>query len=289
MKKFNLYYSSIGTHWDIACIADSGAFQSISDDIQKLMTQFESNYSRFREDSLLARLNKMRILDSEDHHLVAMINIGELYRTLSGGYFSIFVGSQLENLGYGKNFSEVLDSNEESSVIISGDTIELRGSKNIGLGGVGKGYLIGLIQQYFIDRGIQEYCINGGGDIAISQNYIGTFGPILLQHPFHRDEYFMQLPLLRGALAGSGNMYRTWKDKKGNIIGHLIDPTTGEPAHTGVISAHVYHNDPLIADIMATTFFVMPLEKIDELAKLMGVEYCLVLDDLRCIKSVGFC
>lgn len=290
MQKLVIHNQYIGTHREIACFVEGEQFQIISYYIDNLMKQFESNFSRFREDSLISELNRNRVLSSDNKDLFAMLQIGELYRTLSSGYFSIFVGSDLERLGYGKGEKQNNPlRDKECGIFLWDHTVQLHWNKNIDLGGIWKWYLIQLIKRYFESMWIYRYCINWWGDIAISQESIQDFGPLLLQHPLYTDEYFMSLNVLSGALAWSGNMYRTWKDDTWNVVWHLIDPITWEPAHTGVISAHVYHNDPLIADILATTFFVMPLEKIDELAKLVGVEYCLVLDDLRFIKSMGFC
>jgi thiamine biosynthesis lipoprotein ApbE len=56
----------------------------------------------------------------------------------------------------------------------------------------------------------------------------------------------------------------------------LIDPITGKPAQNGLLSVHVLHSDIIVADILATAFFVLPMEDIDGVAVMCGAEYCLV-------------
>lgn len=290
MEKLHIQNQYIGTHRDIVCFVEEERYQIISDYIDNLMKEFESNFSRFRKDSLLSMLNEKRVLINSNKDLLAMLQIGELYRTLSGGYFSVFVGSDLENLGYG--WSNLLKwsviDNADSKLMFDEQKITLVWYKNVDLWWIGKWYLIQLIQEYFESQCINLYYINGWGDIAISQDTIDYFGPILLQHPLHEDEYFASIPLLHGSLAWSGNMYRKWKNSEWEIIWHLIDPHTGKPAHTGIISTHVYHESPLVADILATTFFVMPMDGIEDLAKMLGAEYCVVLEDLTLVKSIWF-
>jgi thiamine biosynthesis lipoprotein ApbE len=101
MEKLRIQNQYIGTHRDIVCFVESEKRQIISDYIDNLMKQFEADFSRFRKGSLLSILNEKRVLPNSNKDLLAMLQIGELYRTLSGGYFSLFVGSDLENLGYG--------------------------------------------------------------------------------------------------------------------------------------------------------------------------------------------
>lgn len=290
MEKQELHFQAIGTHRHIQFVVETGKFQIISDYIDNLMTDFELRFSRFRDNSLVSKLNCERIMVSSDADFLAMLQIWELYRKLSHWYFSLFVWTALEKNGYGATKNIVVDHaiDEDCRIDYNDTSIQIIGNKNIDLWGIGKWYLIRCIKDYFELLWIEEYCINGGGDIAISQNKLDLFGPILLQHPLHEDEYFESISLLHGSFAWSGNMYRTRKNKEWAIVWHLIDPHTGEPANTGVLSTHVLHEDPLIADILATTFFVMPTDSIENLAMITGARYCLVMEDLSCTKSDDF-
>lgn len=75
MEKYELHFQAIGTHRHIQFVVEAGVFQSISDYIGNLMTDFELRFSRFRDDSLVSRLNKERMIVSSDADFLAMLQI----------------------------------------------------------------------------------------------------------------------------------------------------------------------------------------------------------------------
>ena len=65
---------------------------------------------------------------------------------------------------------------------------------------------------------------------------------------------------------------------------HLIDPYTQKPAKSQLLAVYV-HEDIRIADMLATTFFVAPIEKIDNIAKQFNAEFFIIFDDMSSILS----
>ena len=68
------------------------------------------------------------------------------------------------------------------------------------------------------------------------------------------------LQLNRKSLATSGN-YRKFYEKNGIKYAHTINPRTGYPAISNLLSATVIADDCMTADAYATAFMVMGLEK----------------------------
>jgi len=75
MQKQELHFQAIGTHRHIQFVVEAGMFQIIADYIDNLMTDFELRFSRFRDDSLVSRLNKGRRVVSSDADFLAMLQI----------------------------------------------------------------------------------------------------------------------------------------------------------------------------------------------------------------------
>jgi hypothetical protein len=75
MQKQELHFQAIGTHRHIQFVVEAGKFQIISDYVDNLMTDFELRFSRFRDDSLVSRLNKERMIESSDADFLAMLQI----------------------------------------------------------------------------------------------------------------------------------------------------------------------------------------------------------------------
>lgn len=62
------------------------------------------------------------------------------------------------------------------------------------------------------------------------------------------------------ALAVSGN-YRNYKEFMGEKYGHIIDPRTGKPSKSKIVSAAVFADDCAIADAYATAFMIMGIDE----------------------------
>ena len=79
--------------------------------------------------------------------------------------------------------------------------------------------------------------IDAGGDIAISGPQLdGSPWPIGISNPLQPDQHFETLKITAGGVATSGRDYRRWQ-KGGAWQHHIIDPRTGLPAQTDVLSA----------------------------------------------------
>ena len=242
-----------------------------------MILSFEHRYSRFREDSLVYHYNQSHILP-DDADFLRMLAIGEKYRELTDGYFSLRVGGYLEELGYGKQ--QILHRKRSPSF----DKDE---QKLLDLWWIGKGYLIDMIAQYIQSQGISRYMINGGGDILISQERIEDFGKIGLQDPSHPEQIFAEVSILQGALAWSGIQHRKRNTSTGQQH-HLINPKTWKPVDNGILSLFIRHQSIIVADIMATALFVMPIDQIESTAMRVGVDFCIVFEDRTSVQSRGF-
>ena len=82
------------------------------------------------------------------------------------------------------------------------------------------------------------------------------------------------------AVVTSGGYERYFTDDDGTVYWHIIDPSTGYPAHSGVVSATVVGKDATVCDALSTAFFVMGAEGAKEYRDRYGeAEYILVMED----------
>jgi thiamine biosynthesis lipoprotein len=61
--------------------------------------------------------------------------------------------------------------------------------------------------------------------------------PLLVDDPFSRGEPLHEFALEQGAVATSGIGRKSWLGADDRPRHHLLDPSTGEPAWTGVVQA----------------------------------------------------
>lgn len=114
-------------------------------------------------------------------------------------------------------------------------------------GGLAKGLFADVLAERL--AGHASFAINCAGDIAIGGAAGGT-RPIRVQSPF--DERILHtFELERVGVATSGIGRRSWIDANGRPAHHLIDPSTGEPAFTGIVQVTALAASALVAEIRA--------------------------------------
>ena len=95
-------------------------------------------------------------------------------------------------------------------------------------GGAGKGLCADAVAHRL--GGYGRYLIDCGGDIAV-----GGIGAQV--RPFAVD---VEHPLTGSGIATSGVNVRIWRDQTGGYAHHLLDPSTGRPAWTGLVGATAF-------------------------------------------------
>jgi thiamine biosynthesis lipoprotein len=121
----------------------------------------------------------------------------------------------------------------------------------IDTGGSGKGLAADLAADQL--AGYSSFVVDAGGDLRL-----GGDGPparlIRIDHPLG-DGPAHEFALDRGAVATSGMKTRLWRTESG-FAHHLIDPSTGMPAWTGVIQATSLGFTTLEAETLAKMAFL---------------------------------
>jgi thiamine biosynthesis lipoprotein len=119
----------------------------------------------------------------------------------------------------------------------------------IDTGGTGKGLAADAVARRL--GGYGRFAIDCGGDIAVG-------GPAALANPYVIDvqhpltgEVVHRLRVRSGGVATSGIDRRVWQRADGSFAHHLIDPSTGVPAWTGLIAATALAPSALEAETYA--------------------------------------
>jgi thiamine biosynthesis lipoprotein len=97
--------------------------------------------------------------------------------------------------------------------------------------------------------------VDAGGDIAArGRRHLDEPWPIAVTDPRAADGHEIDLPTLvllsAGGIATSGRDHRRWR-RHGRTQHHIIDPSTGRPTDTDVLTATVIAADAVAAEIMA--------------------------------------
>jgi thiamine biosynthesis lipoprotein len=126
-------------------------------------------------------------------------------------------------------------------------------------GGTGKGLAADLASARL--SGYASFVVDAGGDLRLGGE-LPVPREVRIDHPFAAEPAH-SFHLDRGAVATSGIKTRLWRNPTG-FGHHLLDPSTGEPAWTGVIQATSLGSTALEAETLAKMAFLSGPERASE-------------------------
>jgi thiamine biosynthesis lipoprotein len=113
------------------------------------------------------------------------------------------------------------------AIQIKGNSVYLPEGKNIGLGGIAKGYGVNRAVEVLVKTGFSDCLVDGGGDVKVSGTHDGQPWRLGIQDP--RAEHGKLLGVVglsNRALVTSGD-YERFRIVNGVRYHHIIDPRTG--------------------------------------------------------------
>jgi len=145
----------------------------------------------------------------------------------------------------------------------AGDVTLPEGMK-IDLGSVAKGYAGQLVAQMLREHGVQSALLNLGGNVqTVGAKPDGSPWQIGIKDPQGEDA-MMVLSVEDQAVVTSGG-YERYFEQDGQTYWHIMDPSTGHPADSGLISLTIVGDEGVVCDGLSTALFVMGLEKAADL------------------------
>jgi len=159
----------------------------------------------------------------------------------------------------------------------------------IDLGSIGKGYAGDRIREILDEWGISSAYSNLGGHVvAVGAKPDGSPWQVGIQHPRKTNRILGSVAVINKTVAASGGYQRYMIDRDGKRYHHILDPKTGYPAESGLISVTVVSEDSLTADALSTTLFIAGLETgLRVLKKFPGAEAVFAGTDMRVYITEG--
>lgn len=166
-----------------------------------------------------------------------------------------------------EKISELLGNTGYEKISLDGQNVMILENMQIDLGAVGKGYTGDLIVDILQENGIDSALLDLGGNIqTVGTKPDGTDWKLGLKSPFD-EENFATLEISDCAVITSGGYERYFTGDDGETYWHILDPETGRPAHSGLVSVTVIGKEGRLCDALSTSLFVMGLDKATEIWK----------------------
>ena len=128
------------------------------------------------------------------------------------------------------------------------------------LGGVAKGYAAACASRVLEEAGVTSALLDLGANItAVGTRPDGNPWRVAVKNPRDTQDYLCVLSLTDQTASTSGG-YERYFEEDGAVYHHIIDPATGWPADSGLLSVTVVSANGAQADALSTACFVLGAE-----------------------------
>ncbi len=245
-------------------------------EIDSILRAFDSSLSSYDSTSIISGINRNVPGVLTDSMFRAVFRESSRVYQVSGGAFDITLAPVINAWGFGPGRQQDVDSAMVDSLLqyVGMDKVSLLGDQvyktdphvKLNVNAIAQGYSVDVVSSYLEDLGCKNYMVEIGGEIRTrGMNPKGNFWRIGVDRPEEGNmipgkQLQVIISMHNRSLATSGN-YRKFYEKEGVMITHSIDPATGFPKASNLLSVSILAEKCMTADAYATACMVMGLEK----------------------------
>ena len=265
---------------------------------QELHTLDESVLSRTAEGS-------ETVIYGADDALPALIEAALTISDATNGAFDPTLAPVLDAWGFTKDLHRVPSADELAALLArtgrdkvalektaDGYSVALSDGTQLDLGGIAKGYAADVLRAQLEEEGVTSATLDLGGDVFVmGRKSDGTDWRIAVKNPADTESYLGVVSAADKFIVTSG-VYERYFEENGVRYHHIIDPKTGSPAESGLVSVTVLCENGAWADALSTACFVLGTDGALALRNALSAqgtdfELILVTDDDRVLYTGG--
>ncbi len=269
---------AMGTYYEISYLSEQGQV-NYQKQIDSLLAVFNESVSTYTPTSIISKVNQANAGDTipvDDIFTIVFNKSVEVHQKTDGAFDpSVMPLINAWGFGYKKNPPPV-DSLDVDSLLqlVNLPSFKLLNNPHrivktvantqLDFNAIAQGYGVDWIAEFLESKNISNYLVDIGGELrarginAHKQTWtVGIDKPV---ENADKREIQEIVRLNNLSIATSGN-YRKFYEKDGMKYAHIIDPKTGYPKFSNLLSASVFHSDCMTADAYATALIVMGYEK----------------------------
>jgi FAD:protein FMN transferase len=224
----------------------------------KEVERIENVTSNYRDSTEISYVNKNAFINPVKltPELFGLIARSLEYSKMYDGYFDITVGPLTNYWGFNsdhpidtepdkKRIKELLEFVDYKYIKLNSDDSTISFSKKgveIDLGGIAKGYALDRAVEVLRKRGVNDFLINGGGDVyASGRKADGKKWVVGIKDPRNNENLLNVFEVENTGVCTSGD-YERFKIINGIRYHHIFNPKTGFPARGSQSSTVVVDN-----------------------------------------------
>jgi thiamine biosynthesis lipoprotein len=244
--------------------------------IDSLLRRFDSSLSSYDNTSIISAINRNIPGVLTDSMFRTVFRESARVYQVTGGAFDITLAPVINAWGFGPGQKQEVDSAMVDSLLqyvgmekvsLSGETlVKSDPAVQLNVNAIAQGYSVDVVSAFLEELGCRNYMVEIGGEIRTNGvNDKGNFWRIGVDRPDYGNmvpgqQLQVIISMHNRSLATSGN-YRKFYEKDGVLITHSIDPVTGYPKASSLLSVTILSDECITADAYATACMVMGLEK----------------------------
>ena len=240
-----------------------------------------------------------------DDALPALIETALTISDATDGAFDPTLAPVLDAWGFTKDTHRVPSTDELTELLshtgcgkvrfektADGYAVTLLDGVQLDLGGIAKGYAADVLRAQLEEEGVTSATLDLGGDVFVmGSKPDGSGWRIAVKDPADTESYLGVVTAADKFIVTSG-VYERYFEENGVRYHHILDPKTGSPAESGLVSVTVLCENGAWADALSTACFVLgpdgALALRDDLAdEGTDFELILVTDDGRVLYTDG--
>lgn len=315
LEYFSIQGETMGTYYNIK-YSDS-LKRNLKPQIDSILVAINQSLSTYIPNSYISAINssvELEVSMLTDRHFINNYMAAKDIYSKTNRLYDPTVGAMTNYYGFGKDrrvlrekiASHTLDSlkslvgMEKFTLRTVGDrTTITKGNRNmqIDFSSIAKGYAVDEISNFLIDKNCENHLVDIGGDgLAKGLSPTHQAWSIGINKPVENgsiNDFALVISISDKGLATSGN-YRNFYVAGEKKYAHTINPKSGIPEITTLLSTSIIADNCMLADAYATACMVMGLERSQALiADLPGIEACWIHDadqdgKLEMTMSAGF-
>jgi thiamine biosynthesis lipoprotein len=244
--------------------------------VQRMFDTAEERMSRFRPDSELNRLNRSAGSTRRVSPLLFdVVEAAVWAASITGGIFDPTLLKTMEAIGYDRSFEQIRarpggETMAPAQPVSSGgryraigldrsrQEISLPAGVGLDLGGIGKGWTVDRAADWLTGHG--PFLVNAGGDLYAYGTPPGQAGwSIGVADPWDIEQDSVRVQVRQMAVVTSTTSRRRWQRSE-QVMHHLVDPCTGQPAVTDAVSVTVIAPRAALAEVYAKVALILGVE-----------------------------
>ena len=271
--------------------------------------RFDTSLSAYMAESTISRVNTNQIIETDDTLFLNCVRRALEISEITGGAMDITVSPLVNAWGFGFSKKEhvnqqLIDSLKQfcgyQKLKIDGNRI-IKSDPRIQLNAncLAQGQSVDFIAEMFERMGINDYMVEIGGEVrANGVNPSGSLWRIGIDRPIDDTTATLDrqlqgiVALDNKSLSTSGNYHKFFVEN-GVKYSHTINPATGYPVQSNLLSASIAGPDCITTDALATACMVLGTEAAAAMCDtLPDIDYYFIYSDsageFKTVFSKGF-